>query len=180
MSDPDIRSGERIYILKFSRFPRYYYLRFIRLRGEPQELALGMAFGVFSGMMPIMPFHMVLAVALAMLFKGSKLAAALGAWVSNPLNWYLIYQLDYKIGFFILGISREERGFLSLMESITKSGEGLSMIKEIVSSSGIIIAAFITGGLILGIIASVPSYFISLKLFRHIKTWRERRRERIP
>lgn len=164
--------------MKFSRFPRYYYLRFIRLRGEPRELALGMAFGVFSGMMPIMPFHMVLAVALALIFKGSKLTAAVGAWISNPLNWYFIYQLDYKIGFFVLGLSREERGFSSLMESITSAGDGMSMVKEIVSSSGIIVAAFIVGGFIMGILVSVPSYFICLRLFRHIKSWREGRRQR--
>jgi uncharacterized protein (DUF2062 family) len=166
--------------LKFKRFPRYYYLRFIRLRGEPNELALGMAFGIFSGMMPIMPFHMVLAVALAIVFKGSKLTAALGSWVSNPLNWYIIYYLNYKIGFFILGVSRNDRGFSALMESIRNSGEGLYLIGEIISSSGIIIAAFIIGGLIMGIILSVPSYFICLKLFRHIKTWREKRGDISP
>jgi uncharacterized protein (DUF2062 family) len=164
--------------LKFSRLSKYYYLRFLRLRGEPHELALGAAFGVFSGMMPIMPFHMVLAVTLAIAFKGSKLTAALGSWISNPLNWYLIYSLDYKIGFFILNISREDRGFLSFMESIRSAGEGLAMIKEIISSGGIIIAAFISGGLILGIIVSIPSYFICLTIFKYIKSWREGRGEK--
>ena len=100
--------------MKLSRISRYYFLRFIRLRGEPRELALGMSFGIFSGMMPIIPFRTILAVALALVFKGSKITAALGVWVSNPLNWYILYYLNYKIGAFILGLSRDNKGFSSL------------------------------------------------------------------
>ena len=40
----------------YERQLKYYYIRFLRLRGEPHELALGMAIGVFSGMMPILFF----------------------------------------------------------------------------------------------------------------------------
>ena len=76
--------------MKYSRQIRYYYLRFIRLRGESHELALGLAFGIFAGMMPIMPFQIALAVALALVFKGSKITAALGTWISNPLSWLII------------------------------------------------------------------------------------------
>ena len=86
----------------FERQIRYYYLRFIRLRGDPSELALGMALGVFTGMMPIMPFQIAVAVALALFFKGSKITAALGTWISNPLNWYFLYYANYKLGAFIL------------------------------------------------------------------------------
>ena len=88
----------------FERQIRYYYLRFIRLRGEPHELAMGMAFGIFSGMMPILPFQTALAVALALFFKGSKIAAALGTWVSNPLNWYFLYYYSYKLGALIYNL----------------------------------------------------------------------------
>jgi uncharacterized protein (DUF2062 family) len=62
--------------LELKRLIRYYYLRFIRLRGNPHELALGMSFGIFTGLMPILPFQTVLAVALALVFKGSKITAA--------------------------------------------------------------------------------------------------------
>ncbi len=71
--------------MKFNRQIRYYYLRFIRLRGQPHDLALGMAMGIFCGMLPIIPFQTALAVTLAIFFKGSKITAALGTWVSNPL-----------------------------------------------------------------------------------------------
>ena len=163
--------------MELRRLARYYSLRFIRLRGEPHELALGMTFGIFSGMMPIIPFHTALAVALALIFKGSKIAAALGVWVSNPLNWYILYYLNYRIGAFILGLTRDNKGFSSLMDSIRNAGEGIALIKEIASASGIIIAAFFIGGIIMGVVAAIPSYFISLNLFSLVKTWRNKRRE---
>ena len=90
--------------MKFQRQIKYYYLRFIRLRGEPHELALGIAFGVFSGMMPVVPFQTVLAITLSLFFKGSKITAALGTWVSNPLNWYFIYYYSYRLGAWIIGL----------------------------------------------------------------------------
>ncbi|MEJ2430554.1 MAG: DUF2062 domain-containing protein, partial [Deltaproteobacteria bacterium] len=64
--------------------PRYYWQEFCRqlkeLRGKPHEISLGMAIGVFIAVTPTIPFHTVLAVSLAALLRGSKLAAALGVW----------------------------------------------------------------------------------------------------
>ena len=150
----------------------------MRLRGEPHELSIGMSFGIFSGMLPIIPFHTAFAVALALFFKGSKIAAAIGVWVSNPLNWYILYYLNYRIGAFILGLSENHKGFSSLMESIRNMGEGLSLLKEIVGASSSIIAAFVIGGILMGICASLPSYFIFLRLFRFINTWRAMKKDR--
>ena len=161
--------------MKLSRRAKYYYLRFIRLRGEPHELALGMALGIFVGMMPIMPFHMALSIALALVFKGSKITAALASWISNPLDWYILYYLNYKIGSFVLEHSKESRDFSSLMESVRNGGEGMAFMKEIVGASGSLVTAFLTGGLIMGMVASVPSYFIFLKVFRYIQSLREKR-----
>ena len=164
--------------MELSRRAKYYLLRFIRLRGEPDELALGMALGIFTGMLPVIPFHTASAVALALLFKGSKITAAIGVWVSNPFNWYLLYYLNYRIGAFILGLSRDTRGFSSVMESIRQGEEGMSFILGIAHASSEIIAAFIIGGLIMGIIASVPSYFIFLKIFSVLREWRRKKRSK--
>lgn len=165
-------------ILRFNRFPKYYYLRFLRLRGEPHELALGMAFGIFSGLLPIIPFHTAFAVMLAFIFKGSKITAALGVWVSNPLNWYILYYIDYRIGAFMLGLSENNKGFSALLESTRNLSEGILIMKEIIGASSTIIAAFVIGGIIIGVCVSLPSYFLFLKLFKVIRVWRERRKQR--
>jgi len=135
-----------------------------------------MAFGIFSGMMPIIPFHMVLAVALALFFKGSKITAALGSWVSNPLTWAGIYYFNYKIGAGILGLSENNRDFSSIMETLKYPEEGVNIIRSTISAGSSIVGAFLIGGVLMGIVASIPSYFIFLKVFRVIKMWRERRR----
>ena len=163
--------------LVFNRQIKYYYLRLIRLRGEPHELALGLAFGVFSGMLPIMPFQIALAVTLALFFKGSKITAALGTWVSNPLNWYFHYLFSYKIGASLLGIP-EKKGFSIIVNAVEEGDRFVSALWKITEAGGTIIAAFLIGGLILGVLLAFPSYFVFLKFFQWIRMWRRGIRER--
>ena len=161
----------------FERQIRYYYLRFIRLRGEPRELALGMAFGVFTGMMPIMPFQIAVAVALALFFKGSKITAALGTWISNPLNWYFLYYANYKLGAFLLRLPEKNEMFSSVMTAIQSGEESMVIVNTILGAGGVSLAAFLLGGLVMGTVAAFPTYFILLPVFRRIRDWRRARRK---
>ena len=162
--------------LNFKRRLKYYYLKFLRLKGEPHELALGMAIGVFCGMMPILPFQITLAVALALLFRASKITAALGTWVSNPLNFYFLYFYDYKLGAYILGVEGGNEIIKSVMESISR-GDEISVIWGKLFSSGItIVSALLIGGIIAGAVTAPPTYFISLKVFNRIREWRQKRK----
>ncbi|MBN1831829.1 MAG: DUF2062 domain-containing protein [Deltaproteobacteria bacterium] len=162
----------------FSRRIKYYYLRLARIRGEPHELAIGTALGVFSGMMPIIPFQIALAIVLALFFRGSKITAALGTWVTNPLNWYLIYLCNYKLGASIIGVPREN-GIISSVIDPFQNAEGyLHLIGEIAGAGTTIIASFLLGGFIMGLVAALPSYLISLRFFRFVRRWRQKRRDR--
>ena len=60
--------------------------RFKQLNGDPHYVALGMAIGVFISVTPTIPFHTVIALALAFILRGSKAAAAIGVWFSNPVT----------------------------------------------------------------------------------------------
>ncbi len=77
---------------------RYLWLKFRRLQGSPQKLAGGMALGVFIAMTPTVPFHTVMALALAPLLRVSPVTAYIGIWVCNPLTMVPLYVLAYKIG----------------------------------------------------------------------------------
>jgi len=125
-----------------------------------------------------MPFQIALAVTLALLFKGSKITAALGTWVSNPLNWYFLYYYSYKIGASILGIPGKSKIFSSVMASIRQGEEAITIIAKIGGAGGSMAAAFVLGGFIMGFAAAVPSYFIFLRLFQFIRRWRRERRAR--
>jgi uncharacterized protein (DUF2062 family) len=163
--------------LKFTRQLKYYYWRFIRLRGQPNELALGMALGVFTGMMPIVPFQTALAVTLALFLKCSKITAALGTWVSNPLNWYFLYYSSFKIGAFVLGLSEKSPMFSSVMASIQSGEEFMVIVGRILGAGGAFAAAFLLGGFLLGLLVATPTYFVFLKLFRSIQDWRQAKKE---
>jgi uncharacterized protein (DUF2062 family) len=154
---------------------RYLHLRFIRLRGRPHELALGMAFGIFTGSMPIMPFQIALAVALALVFKGSKIAAALGTWISNPANWYFLYYYSYKIGAWILKLPHTNEVFRSVMASARQGEDAMIILGKIMDAGGSMIAAFLLGGLVLGAMTGPTSYFIFLKIFQKMEQWRQRK-----
>ena len=144
------------------------------LKGEPHELAFGMAIGVFCGMMPVLPFQIALAVALALLFKVSKITAALGTWVSNPLNLYFIYMYDFKLGSYLLGAKGVH--IKSVITSINR-GDGIVVIWSKLFSSGItLFSALLIGGIIIGIFAAVPTYFIFLKIFQKVREWRRKRK----
>jgi hypothetical protein len=135
--------------------PRWWWREFLwqlrQLRGKPHEIALGMAIGVFIGITPTIPLHTILAVSLALLVRGSKLAAALGVWVSNPLSIPLFYYGSYRIGKLVLGLPGislpDDRSLLAMA-----------------SLGGEIVGAMLLGGVILGIVPAIVAYVLTLKL----------------
>jgi len=124
------------------------------LEGDPHAIALGFAIGVFVGVTPTIPFHTVLAVALAFLFKGSKAAAAIGVWFSNPITIPLFYFLSYRIGITLFQLSPFDAHPRTVFE-LLKMGADLT-------------AAMITGGILLGVFPGIVAYFAIRRLvFRH-------------
>jgi uncharacterized protein (DUF2062 family) len=127
------------------------------LQGDPHYIAMGMAIGVFIGITPTFPLHTVLAVALALVFRGSKPAAALGVWVGNPITMPFFYFGSYKIGMLILGNSVPfDEKYISIPE-LLKLGMDVTV-------------ALIAGGALLGILPAVCSYFIVRKIFTNIRS----------
>ncbi len=169
--------GERkSWLFYLRRRLRYFYLRLIALRGSPGELALGMALGIFVGMMPIMPFQIAVAISLALLFRASKITAAVGTWISNPATWYVVYYYDYKLGSSLLGISPDRAFFSSVMRALESGESPIAVISKIVGAGGTGFTAFLIGGSLIGVLIAIPSYFIWLGVFRYIRLWRRNRK----
>ena len=155
----------------------YLYFRFRRIKAEPEELALGTALGVFSGMIAIVPFQILLALTLAVTFKGSRLMAALFTWYSNPFSWYFIYHYSFKLGALLLGMPGHHELLTPLLTAF-RSGEGvMAIIAKIAGAGGSVLASFLLGGIVIGLFLAVPSYFMSLRLFRFLRSWRRARKE---
>ena len=134
--------------------PKYWWNEFVRqlkeLREKPHEISLGIAIGVFIGITPTIPFHMVLAVFLALLLRASKLAAILGVWVANPLTIPIFYYASYRLGRFVLG-----------MPEMTMPTD-YSFI-SIAKLSGNAAVAMLHGGVLLGILPALLAYVLTLR-----------------
>jgi len=131
---------------------RQLITRFKQLNGDPHYVALGMAIGVFISVTPTIPFHTVIALALAFILRGSKAAAAIGVWFSNPITIPLFYKGSYDLGVSILGNSAP---FSTEYESIL----------ELLKLGADVTIAMITGGVILGILPAIAAYFITRRIF---------------
>ncbi len=126
--------------------------RFKQLNGDPHYVALGMAIGVFISVTPTIPFHTVIALALAFILRGSKAAAAIGVWFSNPITIPFFYKGSYDLGISILGNSAP---FSTEYESIL----------ELLKLGADVTISMITGGVILGILPAIAAYFITRRIF---------------
>ncbi|NET46533.1 DUF2062 domain-containing protein [Okeania sp. SIO2B3] len=137
---------------KLHRYGRYLYWRFIRMRGTPEYIARGLAMGVFAGLFPIFGLQTIVGVALATLFRGHKIAAAAGTWVSNPLTYVPIYAINFQVGRLLLN-SQEE--FIP---------ESIISFQELMKYGSQFVVALFLGCLVMGIICGTVSYFLGLKL----------------
>ena len=136
---------------------RQFIARFKELNGDPHYVALGMAIGVFVSVTPTIPFHTAIAIAIAFILRGSKAAAAIGVWFSNPLTIPFFYKGSYDVGMSILGNSAP---FSTEYESIL----------ELLKLGADVTMAMVVGGIILGILPGFASYFIMRKIITTIRS----------
>ena len=153
------------------------YDRFLKIRGGPREVSLGLSLGIFLGMSPLVGLQTVLAVFLSSLFKWSKIAAALGTWISNPLTMPFIYGGTYALGARIIGTGG----------TLVESGDsGFSMFLNLARKSPEILLDMMVGGIVVGLPLAVLAYFVTNPLLmKHhaglreaVLLRREKRREK--
>ena len=152
------RSGRFFWLKKPLRL---IYLKFLRLRGQPQVIAKGLAIGVFAGSFPLFGLQSLLGVILATIFKGSRVAAIAATWISNPLTYVPIFIFNYKIGKILLGTQDTLLPPLDL--------ESFTAFKELGAAFAI---TLLTGSFVVGVILAVITYFYSLAI---LERWQAKR-----
>ena len=149
----------------FRRRLQYFYWRLVRLQGTPEALARGLACGVFAGLFPFAGSQTVLALLLAFLFRGNKILAAVGPWISNPITSVPIYVFNFQVGKWLLNDH-------SLNELKLQSWED---VKEL----GIeILWPLLVGCVVVGLICAIASYILGLWLIRRVRASQQRRRRK--
>ncbi|PLX85187.1 MAG: DUF2062 domain-containing protein [Desulfuromonas sp.] len=142
-------------------------LRFVRLRGSPEEIAKGLALGIFIGMTTTFGIQMVLAVFFAMLLRENKLAAILGVWISNPVTAPFIYALEYEAGRSMLGLER-----VRLPDEFT-----FSALKTL---GWDVLAPLWIGSLVCGLICGALCFALTLRTIPSVRAMRIPRWPRRP
>ena len=170
----------------FRRLFSYLFQRIIRLPGTPTSIAVGFASGVAASFTPFLGFHFIIGGALAMLFRGNVLASAIGTFFGNPWTFILIWLADYEIGVSVihsLGYGADLR-----VLSIEELGEAMGRVMQFMSFSGTVAWAdlagdfeqvftpMLIGGIVLGSVAWVVSFLLTLWA---VKVWRSHRVKRL-
>lgn len=88
------------------RIARYYRHRISRLPGTPETIAMGFAIGMGVSVTPFIGFHILMGLALVLLFRASTMGMILGTVVGgNPWTYPFIWVTTFHLG----------RSMLSLM-----------------------------------------------------------------
>lgn len=162
--------------MNLTRLKKYYYLKFIRIKGDPESIAWGSFIGALIGTMPVMPFHTIGIIAICFLTRTSAMAGLFASLViSNPLTYIPIYYFCMVIGNFLTPYDitwAKISGTLYPIISGLGFKESLTMLSNLGSE---VIIVMLTGGIILALPTAIIWYFFTLRLFIKI---RNKRREK--
>ena len=134
-------------------------IRLIRLQASPNDIAKGMALGLFIGMTPTFGFQMLIALALAVVLKENKISAMIGVWVTNPVTAPFIYGLEYEIGRVLLHLPRPDMHLQFNYESLSTLGWE-------------VVVPLCLGSLIFGVVSLAVGYAVTLRLIPVAQKWR--------
>ena len=156
--------------MNLKRIFKYYFLKFMRMKGDPQSLAIGTAIGVFIGITPTMPLHTILIIPLTIITRTSTIAALLGSLlVCNPITYVPQYYLATIIG---NALTPYELSWARIKEvlDILLQHPGLQKSMEALVGLGYEAAiVLVVGGTVLALPCALISYFLSLRLFIKIR-----------
>ncbi len=162
--------------MNLSRLQKFYYLKFLRIKGDPKAIAWGSFIGAFIGTLPVMPFHTIGIIAICMLTRNSSMAGLLTSLaISNPFTYIPIYYACLKIGNLLTPYEMGWSKIHGILDIII-SGHGFKESIHILGNLGSeIFIVMLTGGFVLALPMAICCYFFTLKLFIKI---RQKRRQR--
>ena len=165
------REKSRPYIWhNLKRLFRSWYLKLVRLRERPHSVAMGLSVGVFVGCLPIIPLQTLTALIVAFIIRCSKIAAAAGTWVTNPLYAPFVYYGMYLLGRAIIPVGKKEF-----------EPEELTLMNIISLGWDFFLLMFL-GGVLVGLVLAVVTYFTSvylISLYHRKRSLRLKLRRRI-
>ncbi len=155
---------------------KYFYVKFMRLKGDPQSLAIGTAIGVFLGILPIMPFQTILVVLVTVATRSSTIAAILSSFLAaNPLTYVPQYYFSTTIGNALTPYDLTWSRIKEAMDLMLQDPGFYKSLMIIVELGYEAVIVLLVGGAVLAFPFAVASYFLSLPLFIKLRKRREQK-----
>jgi uncharacterized protein (DUF2062 family) len=145
----------------------YVFRRVTRLSGTPHHVAAGVACGVAISFTPFIGFHLLGAFLLSALVRGNYIAAAVGTLVGNPWTFPFIWITTYKLGHALLG------GRAASLEPLHHFS-----FTTLFADLEAVFWPMTAGGVPLGVIAGLATYFPLVRVITVYQMARARRRAR--
>ena len=146
---------------KFIRFCKYMYTKMVRESGSPDYIARGWALGMFIGCVIPVFCQLVISVPLSFVFRGSKIGAALGTFITTPPTAVFIYPIQIWIGNKVINGSLSSDAAKKLLEIF--NSETLSFAEKWSAFADLgwaLVAAFFAGGLLWAMVMTPLTYFL--------------------
>ncbi len=152
---------------------RYYYLKLVRQTGTPDNIAGGMALGIFISL-TVPPFvQMVTAIILAFLLGLNRITAIIGCMFTNPLTWPFILAAQFFAGMLITGTP--------MPEHVPGTYEDVWLYLTNFRASWPLIKAFLVGAVATGVVAAIIGYYLTRVAVTTFRNRRQRQlRKRYP
>ena len=150
----------------WGRAARYVGYRLRRLKGSPNSIAIGFAWGVAVSFTPFIGAHFVLAAIATWAMGGNLLASAVGTVVGNPWTFPVIWLLSFKLGAFLIGLSPR----IAIPEELT--------MVYIFDSPSMVLLPMAIGGTLLGAVAWVGTFWSVRRMVDRYRRIRQARIDR--
>jgi hypothetical protein len=148
--------------------------RLLREQDPPHRIALGLALGIFIGMLPIMGIQMAVVAVLALPFRANLKAAIAGVWISNPITVIPLYYANYRFGLLFLSSREADQAVFSrVIENASRwdwGDIGASLWRLFDFGAEILVPLWL-GSAILAVLLGIPTYFVT---YRAVVRTRER------
>ena len=141
------------------------YRKVVRLKDAKISIARGMALGVIFGCLMPPGLQLVVAVPAALLLAGNPFAAMAGSLISNPVTYIPLYTLNCQVGAWFLGVSDPTAQIVKGLNAMLEELKAFDLLRPISSCGEVfdtispLLSYWISGGLIIGLLAAVPTYY---------------------
>ena len=154
-------------MFKFRFWRQRIYRRVVRLKDSKISIARGMALGVIFGCLMPPGLQLVTGIPVALLLGGNPFALVAGSLISNPVTYIPLYALNCRVGALFLGLFDPATRLGQELEVALRALKSFDLLSPVSSFVGILdtiqpfLSYWICGGLIMGLAASVPMYYLT-------------------